>query len=63
MLHDNYLCLLKFHKQQIEEVTCKIQADNLETRATPMRVWICPTQSASAAFSWQEDKNKEIYQS
>ena len=29
----------------------KIQAENLETKATPKRVWIRPTHSASVAFS------------
>ena len=36
MLHDNYLCLVESNKQQIEEVGSKIQAENLETRATPI---------------------------
>ena len=29
----------------------EIQTKNLETQATPKRVWICPTHSASAVFS------------
>ena len=32
MLHDNYLCLVESHKQQIEEVRSKIQAENLKQR-------------------------------
>ena len=35
MLYDNYLCLVKSNKQQIEEVRGQIQAENLETRVTP----------------------------
>ena len=63
MLHDNYLCLVESNKPQIEKVNNKIQAENSETRATPKRVWIRFMQSASVAFSWQEDKNEEINQS
>ena len=58
-LHDHYLCLVESNKQQIEKVRSKILAENLETRATPKRVWIRPLHSASVAFSWQEDKNEE----
>ena len=58
MLHDNYLCLVESNKQQIEEVTSKIQAENLETRATPKRTRIRPMHSACVAFSRQEDKNE-----
>ena len=50
-LHDNYLCLVESNKQQIEKVRSKIQAENLETRAMPKRVWIRPMHSASVAFS------------
>ena len=50
----------EFHKQQSEEVRRKIQVENLERRATPKRVWICPMHSASVAFSRQEDENEEI---
>ena len=50
-LLDNYLCLVESNKQQIEKVRSKIQAENLETRATPKRVWIRPMHSVSVAFS------------
>ena len=60
MLHDNYLCLVDFDKQEIEEVTSKVQAESSETKATPKRVWIRPMHSASVAFSWQEDENEKI---
>ena len=43
MLHDNYLCLEESGKQQIKEVRSKIQPENVETKATPKRVWIRPT--------------------
>ena len=36
VLHGNYLCLVESNKQQIEEVGSKIQAENSETRATPL---------------------------
>ena len=36
MLRSNYLCLVEFKKQQIEEVRNKSQAENSETRATPI---------------------------
>ena len=49
MLHDDYLCLVESGKQQIKVE--KIQPENLETKATPKRVWIRPMHSASAAFS------------
>ena len=51
MLHDDYLCLVESGKQQIKEVRSKIQPENLETKATPKRVRIRPTHSASVAFS------------
>ena len=51
MLHDYYLSLVKSNKLQIEEIKRKIQEENLETRATPMRVWIRPVHSAPVAFS------------
>ena len=51
MLHDDYLCLVESGKQQIKEVRSIIQPENLETKATPKRVWIRPTHSAYAAFS------------
>ena len=51
MLHDNYLCLMKSNKQQIEEVKSKTQAEISETRSTPKRVWNRPMHSASVAFS------------
>ena len=60
MLHDNYLCLVESDKHQIEEVRSKIQAETSETKATPKRIWSRHMHSASAAFSWQEDKNAEI---
>ena len=47
MLHDDFLCLVESNKQQIEKVTSKIQAQNLETKAFPKRVWIRSTHSAS----------------
>ena len=50
-LHDNYLGLVESNKQQIEKVRSKIQAKNLETRATPKQVWIRPMHSALVAFS------------
>ena len=40
MLHDNYLCPVESNQQQTEEVRSKIQAENLETKATPKRVCI-----------------------
>ena len=43
---------LKSSKQQIKEIRSKIQPENLETKATPKRVWIRPKHSASTAFSW-----------
>ena len=42
MLHDDYLYLVESYKQRIEEVRSKIQAENLETRATSKRVRILP---------------------
>ena len=51
MLHEIYLCLVESNKQQIEEVRCKIQAENSETGATPKRIWIRLMHSASVAFS------------
>ena len=59
MLHDDCLCLVKFIKEQIKEVTSKIQS---ETRATSKRAWIRPLQSASVAFSQLEDKNEINHQ-
>ena len=50
MLHDNYLCLVESNKQQIKDRS-KIQAEDLETKATPQRVWIRPTHSASVVHS------------
>ena len=49
MLHDDYRCLAESGKQQIKEVKKKIQPENLEIKATPKRVWICPMHSASTA--------------
>ena len=60
MLHGNHLCLVESNKQQIEKVRSKTQAGNLETKATPTRVWIRPMYCASVPFSWQKDKNDEI---
>ena len=60
MLHDDYLCLVESGEQQIKEVRRKFNRKNLETKATPKRVWIRPTHSASAAFSWWKDKDEEI---
>ena len=51
MLHNNYFCWVESNKQQIEEVGSKIQTENSETQATPKRVWIRLTHSASVAFS------------
>ena len=51
MLYDDYLCLVESGKQQIKEVRSKVQAENLETKGNPERVWIRPTHSASAALS------------
>ena len=49
------------NKQQlIEDVRSKTPVENSETRATPKRVRIRPVHNASAAFSGQENKNKEI---
>ena len=62
MLHDNYLCLVESNKQQIEEVTSKIQTENSETRATLKRVWIRPMHSASVAFSLLDIKSKKKIQ-
>ena len=50
MLYDDYLRLVESVKQQIKEVRSKVQAENSETKATPKRVWIGPTRSASTAF-------------
>ena len=61
MLHDNYLCLVESNKQQIEEVTSKIQTENSETRATLKRVWIRPMHSASVAFSLLDIKSKKKF--
>ena len=47
----DYLCLVESGKQQIKEVTSKIQPENSETKPTPKRVWIRPKHSDSAAFS------------
>ena len=58
MLHDNYFCLVESNKQQIEEVRCKVQAKNPQTKTAPKRVWIRPTRSAFVALSRQEDKNE-----
>ena len=43
MLHDNYLCLVEFNKQQIKEVRSETQPENSETKTTRERVWIRPT--------------------
>ena len=43
MLHDDYLCLVESGEQQIIEVRRKFNRKNLETKATPKRVWIRPT--------------------
>ena len=51
MLHDNYLCLVQSHKQQIEEVGSKTHTEHSETKTTSKRVWIRPTHSAFVAFS------------
>ena len=45
------LCLVESNKQQIKEVRSKIQAENLETKTIPKRVWIRPKHSSSVAFS------------
>ena len=37
---------------QLKKSDRKIQPENLETKATPKRVWIHSTHSAYAAFSW-----------
>ena len=60
MLHDNYLFLVESDRLQIKEVRSKTQMENLETKATPKRVWINPTCSASIAFSRQQDKNEKV---
>ena len=39
-LDDDYLCWLESGKQQIKRSHKKIQPENLETNATPKRVWI-----------------------
>ena len=49
MLHDDYFCVVESGKQQISQK--KMQPENLKTKATPKRVWIRPTHSASVAFS------------
>ena len=51
MFHDDYLCLVKSGKQQNKRSQKKIQPENLETKATPKRVWIRPTHSAFDTFS------------
>ena len=39
MLHDDYFCLMESGKQQIKEVRSKVQAKNLDTKATSKLVW------------------------
>ena len=46
---------------KLKKSRSKIQPENSETKATPKRVWICPTHSASAAFSdWKIKIKKSI---
>ena len=45
MLHDDYLCFVESGKQQRSHK--KIQAENLETKATAKRVWISALPSLS----------------
>ena len=40
MLHDNYLCLVEFSKQKIEEVRSKTRLEHSKTKTTPKQVWI-----------------------
>ena len=61
MFYDDYLCLVESGKQQIKEVRSKVQPENLETKATPERVWIRPTHSASAlSRDWRIKMKKSI---
>ena len=54
---------MEYDKQQISKVRSNPQTKNSKTKATPKQLWICPMDSSSAAFSWQEDTNEEINQS